>query len=110
MKAAQLISQELEARGLDSNFSESENDYGQSCYFVFWKDGFMMKIRISDHSVTNRVRMQMESCYDCFKVNEVVAKEIADDIEYFLHPERFKMPPAKYIEMIYGITCKRQRI
>lgn len=118
MKAAELISQALERKGIKSNYSTSHTDYGTSCYFTFYKDSESLehlKIRVSDHSVTNRYRMEEEMHIVDVEVDSEKAKSIAETVEYYLHPERFSFIPAEKMEkgkkyhMIKGQLHQRVR-
>lgn len=65
-KRAQELQAELQSRGIQANYSVSDTDYGVSCYLVFcrsFESNDKLKIRISDHSVTNRYRMSEEQHY-----------------------------------------------
>ena len=101
MKAAELISQALEQKGIKSNYSTSNTDYGTSCYFTFYKNSESLerlKIRISDHSVTNRYRMEEEMHIMDNQVDEQKANSVAETVEYYLFPERFCFIPAEKME------------
>ena len=110
--AAHLISTELKGREIKNNYSTSDTDYGTSCYFTFYKSSESLdklKVRVSDHSVTNVDRMNDEMLVNAsnFDVNRVV-----DAIEFYLHPERFALVPATTIEKgnaYYMISGKLQQ-
>lgn len=118
MKAAELISQALEQKGIESNYSTSNTDYGTSCYFTFYKDSESLerlKIRVSDHSVTNRYRMEKEMHIIDSQVDEQKANSVAETVEYYLFPKRFYFMPAEKMEkgkkyhMIQGKLHQRIR-
>lgn len=76
----EIIYDELTKAGFEGQLTESNTDYGQSFYFMV--DG--VKVRISDHSVSNSYRMANERH---FKLSDYMMA-----IEYFekvIHPERF---------------------
>ncbi|MEN6290911.1 MAG: hypothetical protein ABFD07_02700, partial [Methanobacterium sp.] len=55
-KLAQKVQSILKERGIDKGFSVSETDFGNSIYFTVYGDNInnpKLKIRISDHSVSN---------------------------------------------------------
>lgn len=118
MKAAELISQALERKGIKSNYSTSHTDYGTSCYFTFYKDSESLehlKIRVSDHSVTNSYRMAEEMHVSDMDVDVEKAESVAESVEFYLFPERFSFVPAASMEkgkkyhMIKGKLHQRVR-
>ena len=119
MKAAELISQALEQKGIKSNYSTSNTDYGTSCYFTFYKDSESLerlKIRVSDHSVTNRYRMEEEMHIMDSQVDEQKANSVAETVEYYLFPQKDfllslqkKMEKGKKYHMINGKLHQRIR-
>lgn len=100
--AAELISKALEEKGLKSNFSVSETDYGVSCYFYFYKENDNYKLRVSDHSVENSYRLFNEEHIDFRSITENRAKAIAESIEFYLYPERFEMVRVAKMEIGSG--------
>jgi transglutaminase/protease-like cytokinesis protein 3 len=90
-KLADKIITILKRRGIKEEYAVSKTDYGTSVYFPIYnyKTDEKLKIRISDHSVGNTYRMSNELHYNA----KSPAKEIADNIERHLFPDRYKAIP-----------------
>ena len=91
---AEKISKGLESKGLKSNFTTSDTDFGTSCYFYF-ED---YKVRISDHSVQNSSRLFNEEHLDAKKVTEESIKSFVEGIEYLYYPNNFELKMVEKLE------------
>jgi len=108
------LSQELTRRGVYNLFSISSTDYGTSCYFTFYKNSESldkMVVRISDHSVQNVHRIGNERHERATSIN---IEKVANAIELYLHPERFKFTPKETgfthrINGVHGVFVRINR-
>lgn len=91
---AENVIEIIKSIGFDcsDNFSVSNTDYGTSCYLRIYTDKLVdgsIKVRVSDHSVSNPFRMSSEILIDRF-YNEEQIKNALLFIEQIVFPERFK--------------------
>lgn len=85
-----VLGAKLESLGInDFRYSDSETDFGKSSYLI--ADG--LKVRCSDHSISNIGRMSSEIPLFSFNFTEVVQK-----IERFYFPERYQ----KITTLVFG--------
>lgn len=88
-KLSKKIQNILNDRGVKINPTLSETNFGNSIYFVVYpEDSFTpkLKVRISDHGVTNKDRIFNEQ----HESSKSDPKRIADDIELAMYPERYE--------------------
>lgn len=87
-----VLGAKLESLGInDFSYADSETNFGKSSYLL--ADG--LKVRCSDHSISNIDRMRSEIPLFCFNFTEVV-----EEIERFYFPERYK----KITTLAFGDT------
>jgi len=87
-KLARKVQSILKERGIEKGFSTSETDFGNSIYFTVYGDNLnnpKLKIRISDHSVSNTDRVFNEQ----HESSKSDPERIANDIELAMYPERY---------------------
>jgi len=87
-RLANKVQSILSERGINKNFTISETDFGNSMYFTVYGENTnepKSKIRISDHSVSNKDRIFGEQ----HESSNSDPNRIADDIELSMHPERY---------------------
>jgi hypothetical protein len=84
---AEILKKELGTNDIAT--SRSETDFGVSEYVTFWQNDELVKIRVSDHEATNKIRVEREIM---FKDNESVEK-MWGTIEQIIFPERFDFRP-----------------
>lgn len=88
-KLSKEIQNILNDRGVKINPTLSETNFGNSIYFVVYpEDSFTpkLKVRISDHGVSNKDRIFNEQ----HESSKSDPKRIADDIELAMYPERYE--------------------
>lgn len=88
-KLSKKIQNILSDRGVKIVPTLSETNFGNSIYFVVYpEDSFTpkLKVRISDHGVSNRDRIFNEQ----HESSKSDPKRIADDIELAMYPERYE--------------------
>lgn len=87
-KLAKTVRSILESRGVNINFNISNTDFGNSMYFTVFGENLTspkLKVRISDHHVTNFDRVFGEQHESASSDPE----RIANDIELAMYPDRY---------------------
>jgi hypothetical protein len=102
------VVKKLNAFGLtcDGSYNTSDGDYGVSHYlFAYDNKGNQYKVRISDHSVTNVVRMSNEIHVNVSVNWEDNLNKTLERLEKTLFPERFDIVFTG--QVIKGVQVKK---
>lgn len=107
-KTAKEVQGLLKERGIDKTFTVSQTGWGNSMYFNVSDEKTgerKLKVRISDHPVTNTDRVFGEQHYG----GSSDPVQIADEIERAMYPERYDAVQVgtKYIVKVPGSTFDR---